>query len=172
MLLVVADRLIEQEDWAKSANYLSRYLAIYPDDASSKIKFAQVIDKTAVAPSEIQQAISLLQLAVSACESTPGLVNEIPAIRHSMVTRMMQVGRYEDALEQIAKLAGPKVDLDLERNLAMCRYRLASEKRSTNIADSSKTALPRWFSGLLELNIVDLLLKAYVDNPQNMEIWS
>lgn len=168
-LLASVDQFLAREDWARAVDYLLRYQAIHPNDAATKVKIAQVYNKIAVTREEVEGALSLQHLALAACESTPELAVEIPDIRQSMMARLMEMGRYEDALEQIAKLAGPKADLDLTRSLALCRFRLASESRSSGLAESSKLRLPRWFSTLLQMNVVDLLLKAYVDNPQNME---
>lgn len=170
VLLHVIDRAIEDKDWLKSSDYIYRYLSIHPDDVACKIKLADVVDRLAITKEDIQGVITLQHIAISACESTPGFAEEIPAIRSKMVDRLMSTARYEDALEQIAKLAGPRLDLELERKLALCRFRLFQENRSVNLAANSKTALPRWIAGMLELNVIDLLLKAYVDNPQNMDL--
>lgn len=169
-LLVVVDTCLENEEWVKAFDHLQRYLVIHPNDAPTKVKLAQVYDKIAVTREQAEELLSLLHSALSACEATPGLEDEIPGIRKSMIARMMEQGRYEDALEQIAKLAGPKTDLELGRKLAMCRFRLASENRSSDLAEGAKAGLPRWFSTLMQMNVVDLLLKAYIDNPQNMEL--
>lgn len=170
VLLHVIDQSMAEKDWIKAEDYIYRYLLIHPDDVPCKIKLAEVADQTADSPEKIQGLITLQHIAIAACESAPGFVDEIPPIRAKLVDRLMSVARYEDALEQIAKLAGLRMDLELERKLALCRFRLFQENRSSTLADNSKIALPRWLSGMLELNVIDLLLKAYVDNPQNMEL--
>jgi tetratricopeptide (TPR) repeat protein len=170
VLLNVIEQAMAAKDWVKAEDYIYRYLKIHPNDVTCKIKLAEVADQAANIPEAIQAVITFQHIAIAACESTPGFAEEIPAIRAKLVDRLMMAARYEDALEQIAKLAGLRMDVELERKLALCRFKLFQENRSSSLADSSKIALPRWLAGMLELNVIDLLLKAYVDNPQNMEL--
>ncbi len=169
-ILAKAAQAREKEEWAKAANYTERYLLLKPLDGKRKIELSELYDKSAVSIPEITRLITLQSIAIGACEADKDLEGEKPKIRRRMIERMMEIGRQEDALDQIAKVAGPQVDIELERWLALCRYELAFEKRTHRLSSASQSQLPDWLMALESMNVVDLLLKALIDTPGDMRL--
>ncbi len=160
----------ENEEWDKAATYTQRYLLLRPDDGQRKIELAELHDKSAVSLPQIQRAIALQSIAIGACEANRELESKAELIRRRMTERLIQVGRFEDALDQIGKVAGPSQDFELEQWLAICRYRLAIEKRSHSVPIAIQSRLPAWMTLLDGMNVIDLLQKALVDNPGNVQL--
>jgi len=169
-ILAKADEAKSKEEWAKAANYVERYLLLKPIDGKRKIDLAELYDKSAKSIPEIQRLITLQSIAIGACEADKSLESQAPVIRRRMIERLMEIGRQEDAMDQIAKVATPQVDLELERWLALCRYQLAFEKRTHRLSTASQSQLPDWLASIESMHVVDLLLKTIIDSPGNMEI--
>lgn len=160
----------ENEEWDKAATYTQRYLLLRPEDGERKIELAELFDKTAASVPQIQRVITLQSIAIGACEANKALEPKAESIRRRMTERLMQVARFEDALDQIGKIAGPTPDFELEQWLAICRYRLAIDKRTHSLPVATQSRLPEWFSSLNEMNVIDLLQKALIDNPGNVPL--
>ncbi|MFM8571514.1 MAG: hypothetical protein ACKOAU_07950, partial [Pirellula sp.] len=90
---------------------IERFLLLDPENREQKVRLAEVLDK-ALPDDQSQGAYELLGRIISAqaralgvCESDASLKDRESAIRTRMMQRLVQSGRLEDALDQIAKLA-------------------------------------------------------------------
>lgn len=168
---VFEEKIVEaeqSENWAEAARYGERYLLLRPTDGKAKVSVAKNFDKTAVTNAQIQRAVSLHSVALGTCESTPSLAEHIPELRKMLAERLLQLGRYEDCMETLGKLAQPEPDNFIQSRLALCKYRLAVEKRTQTMSSASKAQLPPWLIALDGMNVVDLLAKCLADVPSDI----
>jgi tetratricopeptide (TPR) repeat protein len=168
----------EKQEWLQAADSIERFLLLEPNDRESKVRLAEVLDKS-LADQKSLESYNLLSRIIAAqaralgvCETDADLKVKEPIIRKRMMQRLMQAGRYEDAMDQIAKLAGPSIDGYLMKWLALSRYSMALENRGYTFSDSTQVAIPDWLYSASSLHVVDLLLKSIIDNPGDIEISS
>lgn len=169
-LLTRIEEAKEQSNWGQAAKLLERYMLMWPKATDQKVDLAEVYDKAAQSLPEIERLVSMQSVALGACEANPTLRERALAIRSRMVERLMQLGRQEDAMDQIARISGPTLDPTLERQFALCRYQLAVEKRSHRLPSNVQTMIPKWLAGLEQMYVPDLLDKALIDNPGDIEL--
>jgi hypothetical protein len=172
-----ASGLKEKQEWLSSARAIEVFLLLEPENRDQKVELAEVLDEAL--PDEISDTFSMNLLnrilaaqsrALGVCEADADLKEREPAIRRRMLQRLIQADRLEDAMDQIAKLSGPTIDPSLIKSLSLCRYSMALEKRSHSFTDSTQIAIPEWLYTASTLHAVDLLLKAVIDNPGDIEI--
>ena len=169
-LLKRIDDSVAQESWKDATKFIERYLLLNPTDGQKKVVLAEVYDKSAVTFGEIQRSIALHSVALGVCEVDKSLAEKATGLRGTLTDRLMQVGRFEDAMDTIAKMAGPELDVLLEKKLALCRFRLALDKRTHRLPVVSEASLPKWLSKLEAMHWLDLLFKALQDNPADKEL--
>lgn len=169
--------LKEKQDWLASARAIEVYLLLEPENRDQRVELAEVLDEAL--PDESSDAFSINLLnrilgaqsrALGVCEADTELKDREPSIRRRMLQRLIQADRLEDAMDQIAKLSGPTIDPSLIKSMSLCRYSMALEKRSHSFTDSTQIAIPEWLYTASTLHVVDLLLKAIIDNPGDIEI--
>ena len=171
--------LKEKQEWLSSANAIDVFLLLDPENGEQKVELAEVLDKALPDDGSSASSFNLLNRIIAAqaralgvCEVDASLNAREPAIRRRMVQRLIQAGRLEDAMDQIGKLAGPSIDPSLMKSLSLCRYSMALEKRSHSFNDSARSSIPDWLYNASTLHVVDLLLKAIIDNPGDVEVSS
>jgi Tfp pilus assembly protein PilF len=168
----------ESQDWIKSASSIETYLLLDPENREQKVHLAEILDKAL--PDEqapgaydlLSRIIATQARALGVCETDPSFKERESAIRTRMMQRLVQSGRFEDSLDQIAKLASPNVDPYLMKWLALSRYSMALENRNHSFTDSTQLSIPEWLYSASTLHVVDLLLKSIIDNPGDIEISS
>ncbi len=167
---------VAQEDWADAATTIQRLMLLDPANTESKIKLAEVLDKAISDQAGyesfgfVNQIIASQSVALGVCEADESLADRELSIRKRMLLRLIQVGRFEDAMNQIAELATPSSDPFLLKNLALLRYSMYQENRSGAFSESRQVAIPDWLYSASNLNVVDLLLKALIDNPGDIDL--
>ena len=169
--------LKEKQEWLASARAIEVLLLLEPENREQKVELAEILDR--VLPNDNTAASSFNMLsriiaaqarALGVCEADPSLKDREVALRRRMIQRLLQSTRYEDAMDQIAKLASAAIDPSLMKSLALCRYSMALEQRSHTFNDSMKISIPEWLYSASTLHVVDLLLKAIIENPGDIEI--
>lgn len=165
-----------QEKWLESAQSIETLLLLEPENGEQKVRLAEVLDKSlddAGAPNSmglLNRIIATQALALGICESDPSFKDREVQIRKRMMERLFQTGRFEDAMDQTAKLAGPAIDGYLMKWLALCKYSMALENRKHSFTDSTQISIPDWLYSASTLQVPDLLLKAIIDNPGDIEL--
>ncbi len=169
--------LKEKKEWLSAAKAIEVYLLLEPDDKEQKVELAEVLDNALsdddIGPNSISfinRIIAAQARALGVCEADSSMKVREPTIRRRMVQRLIQADRLEDAMDQIVKLSGPTSDPSLLKTLSLCRYSMAIDKRVHSFADSTQIAVPEWLYTASTLHVVDLLLKAIIDNPGDIEI--
>ena len=176
-MILRSSELKDEKEWLSSAKAIEVFLLLDPENKEQKVELAEVLDNALSDEKAGSNSFGLLSRIIAAqfralgvCESDPSLKDREPAIRRRILQRLIQAGRLEDAMDQIAKLAGPTADPSLTKSLSLCRYSMALDNRSFAYADSTKVAVPEWLYNASTLHVVDLLLKAIIDNPGDIEI--
>jgi tetratricopeptide (TPR) repeat protein len=173
-----ATQQAEDGEWGQSATTIQSFLLIEPENREYKVKLAEVLDRTLPEQADLgsvgrlNQIIAVQSVALGVCEADPSLADRGIAIRKRLIKRLTQIGRFEDAMNQIAELAGPSSDPFLLKNLALLRYSMALEKRTHSYSESKQSVIPEWLYSAANLQVVDLLLKALIDNPADIELSS
>jgi hypothetical protein len=169
---------ITQEHWIDASATIQKFMLLEPANTESKIKLAEVLDKAIDDQAGfesygfVNQIIANQSIALGVCEADETLANQEASIRRRMMLRLIQVGRFEDAMNQVAELATPSSDPFLLKNLALLRYSMVLENRTHSFSESRQVAVPDWLYSASNLNVVDLLLKALIDNPGDIELSS
>jgi tetratricopeptide (TPR) repeat protein len=173
-----ASQQAEDEQWGQSAATIQSFLLVEPENREYKVKLAEALDRTLPEQADLSsvgrlnQIIAVQSVALGACEADPSLADRGIAIRKRLIKRLTQIGRFEDAMNQIAELAGPSSDPYLLKNLALLRYSMALEKRTHSYSESRQSVISEWLYSAANMQVVDLLLKALIDNPGDIELSS
>jgi tetratricopeptide (TPR) repeat protein len=169
-LISQAQQAKEESNWPIAAKLTENYLLLWPSDSERKVELAEVYDKSATSVPQIQRLIGLQSIAIGACESKQELQGRIEPIRRRMIERLMQLGRQDEAMYEIARIAGSKLDLELAKRFALCRYQLLVEKRPDKLPIGALSQLPPWLVSLESMKIPDLLARVLSDMPGDIEL--
>ena len=171
-----ADKQSDQGDWLKSASTIQTFLLIEPENREYKVRLAEVMEQSLPknvgleSVGQLNRIIAFQFVALGACEADPTFAERGRAIRKSLVGRLKQVGRFEDAMNQISELAGPSSDPELLKDLALIRYSLSLENRTHSFSESRQSVIPEWLYSAANSQVVDLLQKALINNPGDIEL--
>jgi tetratricopeptide (TPR) repeat protein len=173
-----ANKQVDDGQWGQAATTIQSFLLVEPESREYKVQLAEVLDRTLPeqvdlsSAARLNQIISVQSVALGACEADPSFADREIEIRKRLIKRLTQVGRFEDAMNQIAELAGPSSDPFLLKNLALLRYSMVLEKRTHSYSESRQSVIPEWLHSSANFQVVDLLLKALIDNPGDIELSS
>lgn len=96
-LLVRADTLEEEGDWASAAEYISRYLKLRPDDPRARVRLAETFDKCAWHYRRKRIAIDLYYRALGQTSDDPDvrllLQEKRPALRRRLAELLLEAGQ-------------------------------------------------------------------------------
>ena len=172
-----ADKQSDQGDWLKSASTIQSFLLIEPENREYKVKLAEVMEQSLPknvglesVGQQLNRIIAFQFVALGACEADPTFAERGRAIRKRLVGRLKQVGRFEDAMNQISELAGPSSDPELLKDLALIRYSLSLENRTHSFSESRQSVIPEWLYSAANTQVVDLLQRALINNPGDIEL--
>jgi tetratricopeptide (TPR) repeat protein len=165
-----------EEKWIDSYRTIEKLLMLEPGNREQQVRMAEILDKS-LNDSEVRGSYYLLNLiiatqarALGVCELDSSMKDREQAIRKRMMQRLVQAGRFEDAMDQIAKLSTPSIDSYLMKWLALSKYSMALENRNHSFTDATQISIPDWLYSASTLQVVDLLLKSIIDNPGDIEI--
>ena len=161
---------IASQDYQRAVKSLEKLILFRPEVQSYRIEYAECFDQIASTFPEFQRSVGLSTAALVICQSEDKFSDQIPLIRGRLLKRFIQTGRYEDAVEQISRLVGTQVDLDLQRNYCLSKTHLWLEQRSYQIASGISSSFPNWFATLVSMPPVDLLVKTHVEIPDDFEV--
>ncbi|MFN7732235.1 MAG: hypothetical protein ACK5OB_10035, partial [Pirellula sp.] len=170
VMLKRAEAAKDKQDWLGAISNLEQYLAYRQDDVSRQIELIELFDLATTYLPDKNNLVTQYLTAIGKCESDPVLRKRIPSLRLAAIKLQMEVGKFEDALQQIARLAGPTPDPKIERLLALCRFRLAASDRLDRWDETSQSLAPEWIWPLGSMQPVDLLLQALEHAPGDPEL--
>jgi tetratricopeptide (TPR) repeat protein len=165
-----ADSFLGEGNYTSAYRSLSSLTKLKPQDQMRKVQLAECADRIAVTATEIKQAIRLNMQALGICLADPQLADQVPAIRWRLLRRHAELGENEETIDQIAELAGPQMDPELQRLYVIAKARLWRDDRSHELNSSVRERLPEWFSSLLLIRPVDLLVSTNSELPGDFEI--
>jgi tetratricopeptide (TPR) repeat protein len=161
---------IANKDYQRATKSLEKLMLFRPQVQSYRIEYAECFDQIASEYPEFQRSIGHSSAALVICQSDEKFSDQVPLIRKRLLKRFMQTGRYEDAIEQIIRLVGATVDLDLQRNYCLSKTHLWLEQRSFQSASGVSAGFPNWFATLFSMPPVDLLVKTHVEIPDDFDV--
>lgn len=165
-----AERHKENQEWGKAIVDLELYLDFHEEDAGKRIELAELYDNNASDFFSSFAVLNKVSTAIGLCESDPTFRDKLPTLRRILIVRQLQVGLYEDALQQIAQAAGPEPSAEMERLLALTRYNLAIDQRNDRWDESARSIAPEWIWPLGDMPPVELLMRALNSNPGDPEL--
>jgi predicted Zn-dependent protease/Tfp pilus assembly protein PilF len=168
--LQLAEKAKAKEDWRDAKNNLERYLIQHPEDAARRAEVAELYDKTAVTPNEQRRAVTLYLAAIGICESKEELKPTVRELRRKLAERQYAVGRYADAVDQIAIVAELDWDPSLVRLFALCRYSQLQNNLPDRWSAKAESEAPEWLKTLAQEHHIDLLEKALLQNPGDIQL--
>ncbi|MBN2474402.1 MAG: tetratricopeptide repeat protein [Pirellulales bacterium] len=171
-LLEEAQRREDEGDWQRAAEYLKRYLQMYPDDAEVTVRWAETWDKSATGPGRKMAAVELFYRALGVAPA-----EKLPELRRRLAELQIELGQaYLDQktrfvpAETVAKSL-PSDDADGWRLLALALFhQLESGIRNTHQASQSGQT---WEAGTIGeacrgMSIGDVFEKAHeLDSSQS-----
>ncbi|MFN7731671.1 MAG: tetratricopeptide repeat protein [Pirellula sp.] len=169
-LIAQVEKAQEEDNWSQAAKLLNSYLLLWPADSIRKVELAETYDKQAETGGQIQRLVALQSVALGVCESRSELKERGLKIRRRMIDRLIQLGRQEEALDEIARIAGSTPDSDLKKAFALSSYQLAVEKRSHLLSSGSQSQLPEWLAQFQSKLVPDQIQNALLDNPGDIEL--
>ncbi|MFN7731270.1 MAG: tetratricopeptide repeat protein [Pirellula sp.] len=152
--------LQSKQEWSEALVYLEMYLKFHEGDLPKRVELLESYNQQPLDLLGIRAIVPQYLAVVGLCESNPSLVSKVPGLRRALIQRQLELGDCEGALQQIAKLAGPEEDPSIERLLALCRFRLASEQRVDRWDNQAISQVQEWLWDLGAMHPVDLLLRS------------
>lgn len=110
----------DQEETIKSLN---RFLVYQPDAPGQKVELTELLADPDAPKLGSEVLIPMLYQAIASCEQNAGLGDKLPSLRGRLLDNLSRAMRSGEAVEQIAKLATEQIDPDLDKKLALTRYR-------------------------------------------------
>ena len=164
------DSLRDEGKIGPAIELMDKYLRYKPDDAEKRVDLVELFHQKATSPAEVLSLVTLQYSTLGLCESNAKLNDRIGKLRRDLTERLIQVGRYEDAIEQIHLGSNSALDASLEKQLARSRMGLLLAKRSDVVSRYSKTSDPDWLKQFDAMHPADLLARALIDIPGDLEL--
>jgi tetratricopeptide (TPR) repeat protein len=153
--LTRADELEQESKWMQAADYVNRYLQIFPDAAQERVRLARVFAKNTPTPVQRQRAIDLLYRAIGA-----NIPEEEGALRTQVGELLLQNRRFIEAGAESEKLLRlPSGEIAGKRMKALA---LVGQYQTGALAGESAS----------KVKVIEALVQAQQANPAEVEIAS
>lgn len=169
-MLQRVDSLRDEGKIGPAIELMDKYLRYKPEDAEKRVDLVELFHQKATSPAEVLSLVTLQYSTLGLCESNAKLNDRIGTLRRDLTERLIQVGRYEDAVEQIHLGSNSALDASLEKQLARSRMGLLLAKRSDVVSRYSKTSDPDWLKQFDAMHPADLLARSLIDIPGDLEL--
>ena len=110
-------------DQDQTITRLNRYLVYQPEAPKQKVELTELLADPKNPKLPPEALIPLIYQAISACEQHSELEDKLPSLREKLLENLSQSMRTGEAVEQVAKLAKEELDPELDKKLALLRYR-------------------------------------------------
>jgi predicted Zn-dependent protease len=110
-------------DQDQTITRLNRYLVYQPEAPKQKVELTELLANPKNPKLPPEALIPLIYQAIAACEQHSELEDKLPDLREKLLENLSQSMRTGEAVEQIAKLAKEELDPELDKKLALLRYR-------------------------------------------------
>ncbi|MBM3963704.1 MAG: tetratricopeptide repeat protein [Planctomycetes bacterium] len=170
VMLLRVESLREQGQLGSAIELMDKYLRYKPDDIKKRVDLVDLFHQKASSPSEVLSLITLQYSTLGLCESNADLKDRVPSLRRALTDRLIQVGRYEDAIEQIHLGTNAVLDTSIEKQLALSRMGLLLANRPDVVTKYSKISDPEWLEQFNAMHPADLLARSLIDLPGDLEL--
>ena len=160
----------ESGDQEATIKSLNRFMVFQPDAARQKVELAGLMADPNAPRLSSELLIPMLYQAIASCEQNPELEDMLPSLRGKLYDNLSLAMRSGEAIEQIAKLATEQIDPDLDKKLALTRYRhlvVAGEDPSIGRILSGTAT---WVQNRCKLDPVDHLQEALTNLRGDVEL--
>ena len=160
----------ESGDQEATIKSLNRFMVFQPDAARQKVELAGLMADPNAPRLSSGLLIPMLYQAIASCEQNPELEDMLPSLRGKLYDNLSLAMRSGEAIEQIAKLATEQIDPDLDKKLALTRYRhlvVAGEDPSIGRILSGTAT---WVQNRCKLDPVDHLQEALTNLRGDVEL--
>lgn len=110
-------------DQDETIKKLNRFMVYRPDAPKQKVELTELLADPKSPKINTDSLIPLIYQAIATCEQNPELEDKLPGLRLKLLDNLSQAMRAGEAVEQIAKLATQDPDPELDKKLALIRYR-------------------------------------------------
>ena len=160
----------ESGDQEKTIKSLNRFMVYQPDASRQKVELTELMADPDAPKQSSEVLIPMLYQAIASCELNPELEDKLPSLRGKLMDNLSRAMRSGEAIEQISKLATEQIDPDLDRNLALTRYRhlvVAGEDPSIGRILSGTAT---WVKNRCKLDPIDHLQEALKNLQGDVEL--
>jgi len=160
----------ESGDQEETIKRLNRFMVYQPDAPRQKVELTELMADPDAPKLGYEVLIPMLYQAIASCEQNPELEDKLPSLRGKLLDNLSRAMRSGEAIEQIAKLATEQIDSDLDKKLALTRYRhlvVAGEDPSIGRILSGTAA---WVENRCKLDPVDHLQEALRNLKGDVEL--
>lgn len=157
-------------DQEETIKRLNRFMVYRPDAPRQKVELTELMADPDAPKLGYEVLIPMLYQAIASCEQNPELEDKLPSLRGKLLDNLSRAMRSGEAIEQIAKLANEQIDPDLDKKLALTRYRhlvVAGEDPSIGRILSGTAA---WVENQCKLDPVDHLQEALRNLKGDVEL--
>ena len=110
----------DQDETIKSLN---RFLVYRPEAPRQKVELTEILADPDSPKLPVDSLIPMIYQAIAVCEQNAELEDKLPSLRQRLLDNLSRAMRSGEAVEQIAKLAQQEPDMELDKKLALIRYR-------------------------------------------------
>jgi tetratricopeptide (TPR) repeat protein len=157
----------DQEQTIKSLN---RFMVYQPDAPRQKAELTELMADPDAPKRAYEVLIPMLYQAIASCEQNPELEDKLPSLRGKLLDNLSRAMRSGEAIEQIAKLATEQIDPDLDKKLALTRYRHSVVAGEDPSIGRILTGTATWVENRCKLDPVDHLQEALRNLKGDVEL--
>jgi predicted Zn-dependent protease len=115
-----AKSLGDQDETIKKLN---RFMVYRPEAPKQKVELAEMLSDPKSPKLPNDSLIPLIYQAIATCEQNSDLEENLTRLRMRLLDNLSQAMRAGEAVEQISKLAKQEPEVELDKKLALIRYR-------------------------------------------------
>ncbi len=157
-------------DQDETIKKLNRFMVYRPDAPKQKVELAELLSDPKSPKLSTDSLIPLIYQAIATCEQNPELEDKLPDLRMRLLDNLSEAMRAGEAVEQIAKLASQEPDPQLDKKLALIRYRnlvVAGEDPSVG---RLMPGTPDWIQQKCKLDPVDHITSSLDELKGDIEL--
>ena len=157
----------DQEETIKSLN---RFLVYRPDSPRQKAELTELFSDPDSPKLPVDALIPMIYQSIAACEQSPELEDKLPVLRQRLLENLSLALRAGEAVEQIDKLAKQEPDVELDKKLALIRYRNLVVAGEDPCAGRLSPGAMKWLISRAKMDPVDHMLEVLKEVKGDVEL--
>jgi tetratricopeptide (TPR) repeat protein len=157
-------------DQDETIKRLNRFMVYRPEAPKQKVELTELLADPKSPKLKVDSLIPLIYQSIATCEQNPELEDKLPSLRMKLLDNLSQAMRAGEAVEQIAKLAKQEPESELDKKLALIRYRnlvVAGEDPSVG---RLMPGTPDWIQQKCKLDPVDHIISSLNELKGDVEL--